>query len=202
VHSKCAEIDKLIPEFMGVSQAVLQNVIFCHQEESNWILGEPKVLKDKFDAIFASTRYSKALEQVKKTQAELKITLKDFEKDEAQQKEIKRHAYEFKQNLRKRQAESEDTKKKKLELQADIKKEQEQLDRCHQGLRRYTEYDEFRKESKQKIETWKQEEGKLSSRIGSNALAESDDELRKAKRDLEKQIQDNESAKRRHRDEV
>ena len=76
------------------------------------------------------------------------------------------------------------------------------MDRCHQGLRRYTEYDEFRKESKQKIETWKQEEGKLSSRIGSNALAESDDELRKAKRDLEKQIQDNESAKRRHRDEV
>ena len=87
-HSKCAEIDKLIPELMGVSQAVLQNVIFCHQEESNWILGEPKVLKDKFDAIFASTRYSKALEQVKKTQAELKLELKDFEKDEAQQKEI------------------------------------------------------------------------------------------------------------------
>ena len=61
MRSKCAEVDKIVPELMGVSSAVLQNVIFCHQEESNWILGEPKILKDKFDAIFASTRYSKAL---------------------------------------------------------------------------------------------------------------------------------------------
>ena len=26
----------LVPEVMGVSKAVLENVIFCHQEESNW----------------------------------------------------------------------------------------------------------------------------------------------------------------------
>ena len=80
ITSKCAEIDKLTPELMCVSQAVLQNVIFCHQEESNWILGEPKVLKDKFDAIFASTRYSKALEQVKKTQTELKSTIQEYQR--------------------------------------------------------------------------------------------------------------------------
>lgn len=32
----------------------------------NRVLGEPKVLKERFDAIFASTRYSKALEEIKK----------------------------------------------------------------------------------------------------------------------------------------
>ena len=201
MRSKCAEIDKIIPEFMGVSQAVLQNVIFCHQEESNWILGEPKVLKDKFDAIFASTRYSKALEQVKKTQAELKITLKDFEKDEAQQKETKRHAHEFKHNLRKRQTESEAMREKKVTLEDEIKKDQERLDKCHKGLRQYKEFDEYMKESKQKIETWRQEEKKFHERI-KYALGESDDELKKEKRRLEKEIQDAESAKRRHRDEV
>jgi DNA repair protein RAD50 len=28
----CAHLDKLIPELMGVSKAILENVIFCHQE--------------------------------------------------------------------------------------------------------------------------------------------------------------------------
>jgi hypothetical protein len=63
---RCADMDALVPTLMGVSPAVLEHVIFCHQEESNWVLGEPKVLKERFDAIFASTRYSKALEEIKK----------------------------------------------------------------------------------------------------------------------------------------
>lgn len=41
---------------LGVSKAVLDNVIFCHQEESNWPLGEGKSVKQKFDDIFAATR--------------------------------------------------------------------------------------------------------------------------------------------------
>jgi hypothetical protein len=37
----------------------LENVIFVHQEESNWPLAEGKVLKDKFDDIFSATKYTK-----------------------------------------------------------------------------------------------------------------------------------------------
>jgi DNA repair protein RAD50 len=51
---KLIDINKLMNEYMGVSQAVLDNVIFCHQEEVNWPLSESKELKDKFDNIFAS----------------------------------------------------------------------------------------------------------------------------------------------------
>ncbi len=29
---KCADMKKLIPELMGVSRAILDNVVFCHQE--------------------------------------------------------------------------------------------------------------------------------------------------------------------------
>ena len=43
-----------------VPQAVLENVIFVHQEESNWPLAEGQVLKKKFDDIFAATKYTKA----------------------------------------------------------------------------------------------------------------------------------------------
>ncbi|KJE92253.1 zinc ion binding protein [Capsaspora owczarzaki ATCC 30864] len=66
ISSKCADMDRLIPIELGVSKAVLENVIFCHQEESSWPLSEPKKLKEKFDDIFAATRYIKALENIKK----------------------------------------------------------------------------------------------------------------------------------------
>jgi DNA repair protein RAD50 len=53
---KSTELDKQIPELLGVSKAILENVIFVHQEDSNWPLMESKKLKDKFDDIFESTR--------------------------------------------------------------------------------------------------------------------------------------------------
>ncbi|KAJ1796162.1 DNA repair protein rad50, partial [Coemansia sp. RSA 2399] len=72
ISSRCADLDAMLPEQLGVSKAVLENVIFCHQEESNWPLAEASVLKKRFDEIFAATRYTKALESIKtirKTQA-------------------------------------------------------------------------------------------------------------------------------------
>jgi len=39
----------------------LENVIFVHQEDSGWPLAESKPLKEKFDAIFAATKYTDAL---------------------------------------------------------------------------------------------------------------------------------------------
>lgn len=62
---KCAELDKQIPALMGVSKPVLENVVFCHQEESSWPLNEGAVLKKKFDDIFDSTRYAKALDEMR-----------------------------------------------------------------------------------------------------------------------------------------
>lgn len=56
---RCADIDKMVPSLMGVSKAVLDNVIFVHQEDSNWPLAEGRVLKDKFDDIFSATKYTK-----------------------------------------------------------------------------------------------------------------------------------------------
>ncbi|MXQ83793.1 hypothetical protein E5288_WYG002362 [Bos mutus] len=73
LSSKCAEIDREMISSLGVSKSVLNNVIFCHQEESNWPLSEGKALKQKFDEIFSATRYIKALEtlrQVRQTQGQ------------------------------------------------------------------------------------------------------------------------------------
>lgn len=64
--TRCAEIDKEMLELMGTSKAVLTNVIFCHQEDNCWPLSEGKVLKEKFDQIFGSIGYVKALAKIKK----------------------------------------------------------------------------------------------------------------------------------------
>jgi DNA repair protein RAD50 len=42
---KCTELDRQIPLLLGVSKAILENVVFCHQEESSWPLQEGAVLK-------------------------------------------------------------------------------------------------------------------------------------------------------------
>lgn len=56
LSTKCAELDEEVPKQLGVSRAILDNVIFCHQEESNWPLSEPAALKKKFDEIFEATK--------------------------------------------------------------------------------------------------------------------------------------------------
>tara|TARA_B100000085_G_scaffold237560_1_gene226649 strand:- start:574 stop:4236 length:3663 start_codon:yes stop_codon:yes gene_type:complete len=62
---------------MGVSKAILENVVFVHQEDSNWPLGEGAVLKKKFDDIFSATKYTKALEHIRKLRVEQVGEIKD-----------------------------------------------------------------------------------------------------------------------------
>ena len=54
-------MDREIPALMGVSKAVLENVVFVHQDDSNWPLQDPSTLKKKFDDIFSATRLFHAL---------------------------------------------------------------------------------------------------------------------------------------------
>ena len=54
VSRKCADINATVPDMMGVSKAILENVVFVHQEDSNWPLGESANLKKKFDEIFSA----------------------------------------------------------------------------------------------------------------------------------------------------
>ncbi|ONK59121.1 uncharacterized protein A4U43_C08F3180, partial [Asparagus officinalis] len=64
---RCADMDREIPQVMEVSKAILENVIFVHQDESNWPVQDPSTLKKKFDDIFSATHYKKAPEVIKKT---------------------------------------------------------------------------------------------------------------------------------------
>uniref|UniRef100_UPI00358F3D7A DNA repair protein RAD50 isoform X1 n=2 Tax=Myxine glutinosa TaxID=7769 RepID=UPI00358F3D7A len=81
ISSKCAEIDREMISALGVSKSVLSNVIFCHQEDSNWPLSEGKALKQKFDEIFSATRYIKALEVLRKLRMEQAASVKQYQSE-------------------------------------------------------------------------------------------------------------------------
>lgn len=76
IGSKLADIDRDIPKHLGVSHSILNNVIFCHQDESTWPLNDPTICKKKLDDIFASTKYNKALLGLKATKKEITADLK------------------------------------------------------------------------------------------------------------------------------
>ncbi|KAL8960086.1 MAG: hypothetical protein Q9193_003156, partial [Seirophora villosa] len=65
ISSRNAEIDKFVPQYLGVSKAVLDNVIFCHQDESLWPMSDSSTLKKKFDEIFEALKYTKAIQNIK-----------------------------------------------------------------------------------------------------------------------------------------
>lgn len=65
ISTRNAELDQLVPQYLGVSRAVLDSVIFCHQDESLWPMSEPSVLKKKFDEIFEALKYTKAIDNIK-----------------------------------------------------------------------------------------------------------------------------------------
>lgn len=60
---------------MGVSKPILDYVIFCHQEDLNWPFQDGKKLKEKFDEIFDSARFNKALESIMKQIKDMNQTM-------------------------------------------------------------------------------------------------------------------------------
>ncbi|GEM11137.1 DNA repair protein rad50 [Rhodotorula toruloides] len=101
LSTKCANIDEEVPAQLGVSKAILQNVIFCHQEESNWPLSEPAALKKKFDDIFEATDYTKVLDEIKRIRKDQNVDIKVDKEKLAALKTDRDRAFRLRENLKK-----------------------------------------------------------------------------------------------------
>ncbi|KAJ5570061.1 uncharacterized protein N7459_009491 [Penicillium hispanicum] len=89
ISSRVAELDQIMPQYLGVSKAVLDSVIFCHQDESLWPMSEPSVLKKKFDEIFEAMKYTKAIDNIKALRKKQNEELAKFKIMEQHAKEDK-----------------------------------------------------------------------------------------------------------------
>ncbi|CEP14075.1 hypothetical protein [Parasitella parasitica] len=134
ITSRCADMDSELPLHLGVPKAILDNVIFCHQEDSNWPLSESSVLKKKFDDIFSSKRFAVALDNIKEIRKEAaseikvgNVQLDALQNDTKKAKRIRSNLTELNQQMA---AKNETLQTIELKL-ADIKAE---IDRLNASL--------------------------------------------------------------------
>ncbi|XP_005805496.1 DNA repair protein RAD50 [Xiphophorus maculatus] len=104
LSSKCGELDREMISALGVSKPVLNHVIFCHQEDSNWPLSEGKALKDKFDSIFAATKYIKALETMRQLRLKQSQTVKECQVELRYLKQNKEKAQQLRETVATKEA--------------------------------------------------------------------------------------------------
>ncbi|KAL9644966.1 hypothetical protein ABK040_004459 [Willaertia magna] len=185
---KCTEMDKLIPECMGVSKAILENVIFCHQEEVNWPLGDNVSLKKKFDDIFASTRYSKALDAIKKTKKEITAQFKEFEKDLAVAETEKNQADKLKKEAQTEVVKLEKLKDKRTEIE-------NKLNDINQDIEKYEGVYEQLNELKTKLREKETQKKMLQNEVNDmynkleQEFTETDEEVKQFEQNFVKQLE-------------
>lgn len=120
VTYRCADIDRMVPSLMGVTKAILDNVIFVHQEESNWPLADGQTLKKKFDDIFAATKYTKALEELRKLKSKQAQDVKEMKLRLEHLKTHKDHASKLRLTAETHNKQAEVYQAKVNELEATI----------------------------------------------------------------------------------
>ena len=105
LSTKSVELDTQVPLYMGVPKAILDYVIFCHQEDSLWPLSEPSNLKKKFDEIFQAMKFTKAIDNLKAIKKDMIVDIKlltqsvehlKVDKDRSKATKIKIHQLEAK----------------------------------------------------------------------------------------------------------
>ena len=159
--SKVYDLDTIVPEKLGVSSAILDAVIFCHQDESLWPMSEPSVLKKRFDEIFEAMRYTKAIENLKvlrKKQGEELAKLKIFEEQYRIDKEKGDKAEKRSIKL---QSEIEDMRAKCDAITNEMNRTQDQIKEKHEDansflgivneLKNKTEQYQYRKDTVEEL---------------------------------------------------
>jgi DNA repair protein RAD50 len=138
ISSRVAELDQILPQYLGVSPAVLDNVIFCHQDESLWPMSEPSVLKKKFDEIFEALKYTKAIDNIKQLRKKQNEELAKFKLMEQHAKEDKDRAEKAQKQSEKLHHEIESMREECKELGERIKQAAELADKAWKEAESYS----------------------------------------------------------------
>lgn len=69
------DVNTRVPMVLGVNKAVIENVMFCHQEHSTWPFSDNATLKKIFDDLFDTKKNAKMVEIHRKISADLRQEL-------------------------------------------------------------------------------------------------------------------------------
>lgn len=136
---------------MGVSKSILNYVIFCHQDELNWPFDQGKTLKDRFDDIFDSARFNKALETILKLQKELQGDIRTLNAEKHTFKVLVSEVEDKENKLREHKKRLDTTKEKISDIDKQLEPVKQKIEEVQQF---HTEY--------KNVQT---EEGKLNKNL-------------------------------------
>jgi DNA repair protein RAD50 len=188
LSSRTAEMDQMMPRFLGVSKAILESVIFCHQEEALWPLSEPKKLKERFDEIFEALKYTRAIDNIKILQKNKRGELITLKVDEEHAKVDNDRAKRCKTDMLKLDAEIEElrTQHEGMEIQV-----LEAVRQAEEAWQRAGEAELIvGKLTGKRIERETKEESVLSLRQNLEEMTDSDAELQSMLEQYESRVQD------------
>ncbi|GBG87082.1 hypothetical protein CBR_g44539 [Chara braunii] len=183
---RCADIDREVPKLMGVSKAILENVIFVHQDEANWPLAEAAVLKKKFDDVFSATRYTKALEAIKKLHKDQAQLIKEYKLKLDHLSSIKDAAMKLRKAMDEDSKEAEKLRAQMAEYQRKIAALQAKREAAEQTIVELRNLQEEMKLQEEKRKSIVQQINQLQSQM--HAFTEADEELEKAHENLDKVV--------------
>jgi DNA repair protein RAD50 len=125
ISSRVAQLDDLLPQYLGVSTAVIDNVIFCHQDESLWPMSDSSTLKKKFDEIFEALKYTKAIKNIKDIRKGMNTSLGQLKIVELHSKGDKEKAIRSQAKMKKLQDEIDIMGTEAIDLSNQIKESRE-----------------------------------------------------------------------------
>lgn len=131
--SRHSDMNEMVPKTLGVGPAILDAVIFCHQDESLWPMSEPSHLKKRFDEIFEAQKYTKAIDNLKVMRKSYGEKLKQYKILEAQEKlnkekadRCEKHSFELHDQVESLRTKAHDLKLQLAELETNAKTKHEQ----------------------------------------------------------------------------
>ena len=169
---KCAEIDSQLPILLGLSKPVLEHVVFCHQEESSWPLQQSSDVKKKFDDIFDSTRYAKALKHILEIKKEYTSMAKDLKADVALLAGHQYAAKGFRHELDQQQEGLEELEEELVNNQEAIRTANEQKKDAIEILNKIDKYSNDMEDTQALLDTEISVMAKQKSMLGNDDLTE------------------------------
>ncbi|CAH0715635.1 unnamed protein product, partial [Brenthis ino] len=167
ISSRCADLDFVMHEELGVSKAILNSVIFCHQEDSSWPLDEGKKVKERFDEIFDADKYSDCFDRLRKIRKEYATNIKLLDQEVSFLTEKKQDLDKKKLDLVNTESRISEAEIKIAELSHKLKPITEKLIAIETLQKNLVEFETKREKIKTRLEHSKNEEQELMKSIQS-----------------------------------
>ncbi|KPI94471.1 DNA repair protein RAD50 [Papilio xuthus] len=165
ISSRCADLDSMMYEQLGVSKAIMNSVIFCHQEDSSWPLDEGKKVKERFDEIFEADKYSDCFERLRKIRKEYETEIKVLEQKVANLTDKKENLDKKKLDVVNTESKISEAEIRVAELEQEIKPLAEKIKAIETLQKNLVTIETKREKIKTKLEHFTTQEQELKTAI-------------------------------------